>query len=435
MVSTFILIYFLSVYKLFTYKTSIDFKLPLFLFTLFFLIYNCYPYLLLEFRGINIYSWNAVGVNIEMEIINSKILILTSFFYLFFLIGCKISYYFLSNIKFKHNHKIFLKQYNFSIIIFLVIILLYIIIFYKNIFLQSLISYSNQVEIKQHGFFFFLTTLAMILFCVLLSQKKIFSFHIILFSFLITLYSFFLSDKNLLLFLFSLLFYIYYKEKNFKNLNLLKLFFFISIGLFFFLPLFSYFRVFRDVSVSNFYAWFEWFQTGSYSFLSDTGGPLLSLKLITENYVHLDTNFFHNFLSFLPSNLRELFDYYDLPTEFAKKVSPETYFKGKGYGFSVLAESYLYLKINIFLFAMFVIFAGLSYILIIQIICKKFVPHKFSFYLMTLLSVYFSFSIVRSSYASLIQSYFRFLIIFMIIYLLYLLIKNILLTSRYEIKK
>ena len=159
MVSTVILIYIFSVYKLFTYKSSIDFKLPLFLFTLFFLIYNCYPYLLLEFRGVNIYSWNAVGVNIEIEIINSKILILTLFFYLFFLIGCKISYYFLSNIKFKHN-QIFFKQYNFSIIILLVTILLYIIFFYKDIFLQSLISYSNQVEIKQYGFFFFFNKLS-----------------------------------------------------------------------------------------------------------------------------------------------------------------------------------------------------------------------------------------------------------------------------------
>ena len=419
MVSTFILIYTLSVYKLFTYKSSIDFKLSLFLFTLIFLIYNCYPYLLLELRGINFYTWNSV--NVEMKIINLKILTLTLFFYFFFLIGCKISFFFLSKIKVDYNYKIIFRKYNFSIIILLVIILLILSTIYKDIFFQNLTSYLNTIELKQYSIYFYLIYIILILFCILLSkERKVFNFYILLFACLITLYSFFSSDKNILLTLFSLLFYVYYKENNFKNLNLFKLFFFISVVLFIFLPFFSYFRTYRDV-----YNFYEWFKAGNYSFLSDPGGPLLSLKLITEDFVNLDTNFFHNFLSFLPKNLRELFDYNDLGVQFAKQMLGGNYSDGIGFGFSILAESYLYFKINFFLFIMFVVFVGFTYILAIQLISKKFVPHKFSLYIVTLLSVDLSFTISRSSYAALIQSSFRLLFIFIIIYFIYFFLKNL----------
>ena len=422
MASSIILIFTLSVYKLFTYKACNNFKLPLFFFSLLFLIYNCYPFLILDLKSTNKYYW--ASLDIEIDIINSTILLLINSFYLLFLVGYKLS--FLLTKKINPTHQIKDGLYKSVLKIVLLILFLTIFIFYNDLFFQSLISYEDNIEVGNYGLYSYLKYLFIFLFAIILSQdKKITNFRIILFVFFITFFSFFSSDKDPFLTIFVLLFYIHYNKNSFRNLNLLTSFLLLSVVLFLFLPFFTYFRTFRDID-----GFYDWFVLGNYSILSDTGGPLLSLKLITENFANLDTNFFQNFVSFLPNNVRELFAYTNLTVEFAKKVSGLNYY-GQGYGFSMIAESYLYFKKNIFLFIFFVISSGFIYNFFIQLISKKLVTQQLSFFILSVISLQLSFSIVRSSYSGLIQSSIRFLIFFAMVGLIYFFLKNI----NYKIKK
>ena len=416
MASSIILIFTLSVYKLFTYKACNSFKLPLFFFSLLFLIYNCYPFLILDLKSTNKYYW--ASLDIEIDIINSTILLLINSFYLLFLVGYKLS--FLLTKKINPTHQIKDGLYKSVLKIVLLILFLTIFIFYNDLFIRSLKSYEDNFEVSNYGLYVYLKYLFIFLFTLILSDvKKITDFRIILFTICIILLSFFSSDKNPFLLLFILLFYIHYNKNSFRNLNLLTSFLLLSVVLFLFLPFFTYFRTFRDID-----GFYDWFVLGNYSILSDTGGPLLSLKLITENFVNLDTNFFQNFVSFLPSIVRELFAYTDLPVEFAKKVSGLNYY-GQGYGFSMISESYLYFKKNIFLFIFFVISSGFVYNFSTQLIFKKLVAQKISQYLLSLISLQLSFTILRSSYTGLLQSSFRYLITFIIIFLIYNFFKSL----------
>lgn len=415
MASLFILIFTLLVYKLFTYKACNNFKLPLFFFTLLFLIYNCYPFLLLDLKYSNKYYWSSPSI--EMDIMNLKILSLLNFFYLIFLVGYKLS--FLLTEKINHIYSIKYKIYNFSLKIILLLLSVIFLIFYSDIIFRSLQSYQDNIEIGKHGLYSYLKFLFLFLFTIILCQeKKITNYRIILFIFFITLFSFFSSDKNPYLCLFILLFFIHYNKNSFKNLNLLTIFILLLIALHIFLPIFSYFRTFRDMD-----GFYEFFVSRDHILLSDTAGPLLSLKLITENLVTLDPNFFDNLISFLPGIARELFSYHDLAVEFAKIVLGPSYIDGYGFGFSMISESYLYFKKNIFLFIFFVISSGFLFNFFIQLISKKLVPQKLSLYILSAISLQLSFSIVRGSYAGLIQSSIRFLISFAMIGLIYFFLK------------
>jgi hypothetical protein len=415
MASLFILIFTLLVYKLFTYKACNNFKLPLFFFTLLFLIYNCYPFLLLDFKYSNKYHWEKLSI--QMDIMNLKILLLLNFFYLFFLVGYKLS--FLLTEKIKLTYSIKYKIYNFSLKIILLLFFAIFLIFYGDIIFRSLQSYQDNIEISKDQLYSYLKFIFLFLISIILCQeKKITNYRIILFIFFIVLFSFFSSDKDPFLHLFVLLFFIYYNKNSFNSLNLLKFSILLSIVLFIFLPFFTYFRTFRYIE-----GFYEFFVLRGEHFISDTAGPLLSLKLITENIVTLDTNFFDILISFLPHIARELFSYQDLAVEFAKIVLGPSYIDGHGFGFSMISESYLYFKKNIFLFIFFVISSGFVYNFFIQLISKTLVPQKLSLYILSAVSLQLSFSIVRDSYAALTQSSMRFLIFFAMIGLIYFFLK------------
>jgi len=416
MTSTITLIFTLLVYKIFTYKSSYDFKLLLFIFTLIFLIYNCYPFLILDLKGTNLHYFR--DVDLLLDVVNLKIVLLINSFYFFFLVGCKLSFFLTSKSGLIGNHKINFAEYKFCLKSIVLILFIVILIFYNELILYSLTSYQANISISDHGLYSFLNYLLIVLLSVLLSQeRKIFTFRIVLFFFIIIFFAFLSSNKDPLLILFSLLFFIFFNKNNFKNLNLLSIFLLLSLLLYVFLPFFSYFRVNREIS-----GFYEWFIAQNYSYLGDPAGPMLSLILIPENIINLEVNFFHNFISFLPSSLRELFNYQDLPIEFAKIVY-KNYHDGLGHAFSIIAESYLYLKKNLFVFIFFVAFQGFVYNFFIQIISKKLVPHKLSPYIILVMSILFSFSIIRGTSASLIQMSFRYLIVFLTIYLLYIFFK------------
>jgi hypothetical protein len=418
MTGTIILIFTLLLYKIFTYKSSADFKLCLFIFTLIFLIYNCFPFLILNLKATNLYDFKNVGL---VEVLNLKIVLLIASFYFFFLVGCKLSFFLIRKIGFINNYKINFEKYNFCLKNIVLILFIVILLFYNDLLLYSLESYEANISISNNGLYNYLKYLFLIILSMLLSQeKKIFTLYILFFFFSIIIFSFLTSDKNPLLILFSLTFFIFFRKKNFKNLNLLSISLILNALLYIFLPFFSYFRNFRTFS-----GFYEWFIQQNYSFLGDAGAVLLSIILIAENNVNLEINFFHNLISFLPRYVRELFNYQDLAVEFAKIVLKENYV-GQGYGFSIVAESYLYLKKDLFGFIFFVVFLGFVYIFFIQIISKKLVPHKLSFYIITVMSVLSSLSATRNSSAGLFLFSFRFLILFLILYIIYILFKNFL---------
>lgn len=410
MASSIILVLIISFYKLFSFKSENNYKLPLFIFSLFFLFYNYYPFLILDLKSSKTYFWSST--NIEMNILNFKIVMVVSFFYLLFLIGYKLS--FLLTEKIKTNYKINHVAYKFTIKATLLLLIIYYFLSYTDILIFSLGSYQNNIEISSNGFYSLLKVNIIILFSIILSDvKKLTDYRIILFTILLLLLSFFSSNKDLLLYLFILFFYIYFNQSNFRNLNLLKTFFLLSIFIFIFLPFFSYFRTFRDID-----GFYDWFLSQNYSILSDTGGPLLSLKLLTENLVTMEISFIDNLISFLPNNVRKLFDHQDLSIEFSKLVSGKNYY-GQGFGFSMVGESFLYFKKNIFLYIFFIISSGFIFNFFIQLISKKLISQKLNLYILCLNSINLSFVITRGTYASLMQASLRFLILLTIIYLIY----------------
>ena len=168
MASSIILIFTLSAYKLFTYKACNNFKLPLFFFSLLFLIYNCYPFLLLDLKSTNKYYWASFDT--EMNIINSTILLLINSFYLLFLVGYKLS--FLLTKKINPTHQIKDGLYKSVLKIVLLILFLAIFIFYNDLFFQSLISYEDNVEISNYGLYVYLKYLFIFLFTLILSDVK-----------------------------------------------------------------------------------------------------------------------------------------------------------------------------------------------------------------------------------------------------------------------
>jgi hypothetical protein len=317
------------------------------------------------------------------------------------------------------KNKINFEKYNFCLKNIVLILFFVILLFYSDLLFYSLESYEANIAISNEGLYNYLKYLFIILLSLLLSQeKKIFNY--ILFFFIVTIFSFFTSDRNPFLILFSVAFFYFFHKKNFKNLNLLSISLILNSLLYIFNPFFGYYRKLRTFS-----GFYDWFIAQNYNFLGDAGTVLLSIILIAENNVNLEINFFYNLISFLPRYIRELFNYQDVAVEFAKIVLKENYV-GQGFGFSIVAESYLYLKKGLFAFIFFVVFLGFVYIFFIQIISKKLVPHKLSFYIITVTSVLSSFSAIRTSSAGLFLFSFRFLILFLIIYIIYILFKNLL---------
>lgn len=422
------------IYFFFLRKKNFEYRLPIFIFTIFFFVYNVYPFIIFDL--IDNARW--IKLNSKVIIKNSKVAyghmhlfydfkikIYIILFYLLFLTGYFFGELFskklnLSNV---YGQKILSKSYDYS----LFLLTFFLLVIFLSIFNESLLisfqGYSENQRINKSIFAFLkYTTLFFVALCVI-SEKKFLDLKLFIYISCLILFSFATSDKGPFIIIFTIMIWrMILFSKKISVINLIILFILISLFLIIFFPIFSKFRVHRDFS----FIVFEWWYMKKILSIGDPDGALFVLSKISDNLVKIEPfNFLYNFISFLPQKLRDLFEFErSYSIEFAKAILKNEYYDGAGYSFSHIAESLIYMKHNLAYAVLFILFLGISFNLSFKML-NLIVPYKYYNYLIIYLSSVLSIQIVRSTSAGYYQELFRFLIIIYIIYVLSLLFKTI----------
>ena len=402
---------------------SPEIKLSLYIFSIFYLIFNYYPFFFLflekkTFLELGANSFVSIEPNFKLIIIY-----ISSFFLLFCSGMIFINFFFEKYIKFKvYKININYVSYKYSVYAILITIFLLFIYLYHDLISTNYTYTINQKT--NFGFYSFLKEIIIFFLTIIFFLKK--RGNIIYFSFLVFLISllFLTKDKDWLIFIFAVMVtQIYLNNKKIVNTNnFLITFLGISIFLFYFLPFFSIFRTFTFFYSLN-YSFRAVFIEG-YRVIGDPSSQLAILYLLINDVVSLKYhNVLSNFTSFLPTNLR-LYDA-DYAIKFAKEILGDGIHSGQGFSFSMLSEMIIYIKTIGYHFSFLIVFlVGTSYYFIIKLI-TLIVPKNIKIYIIVFYSCFMSFTIVRSSLSGYLQFSFRYLIVIFSIYCIHKLFLNL----------
>jgi hypothetical protein len=403
-------------YRLFLLGESYENKVVIFIFTIFYLIFFVSSYLFNAVFNLDYFILSEnISIDSNWNIYSTSTIIIS--FYALFCLGNLITNYAIKQTKVTWELKFFNPEKTntyFSLLILLISILLIFILFsyyFENLIITTK-SYHGNVR-NNFGQFVFLKELILLFLSLLILIKKSFlKCKILTFLIFVTWISFLTSDKDPLLFV--LIFFYYYvfieKKINPSVLNLLFFFLVICLILFFFLPFFSSFRV--DMSFKNAY----YHAVNKFKSFEDPGSGLSIIYLLLNDSVQLNPySYFYNFLSFLPEYARINSDY---GVDFAKNILKDSYVKGFGFSFNLLAEAIIYLKKNgIIYYSIFILFVGFFFSLSNYFLIKLF-PSKYKKFILIYIATVLSFLVVRSTSAGIYQFIGRFVIIFFIILIL-----------------
>jgi hypothetical protein len=379
------------------------YKAPLYIFTLFFVVYNFFSQIVLMFSDIQYIELNSSISLYKAEYI--KVYFYIILFYFIFCNGLIVSSM-LENKKI-HFKSINLKTYIISYKMTLATLLMFILIFFFLTYSQILFENYSYIKNQRTNFGLFALLKDLIIFLLFLFFfiKKRGLISTIFFCILIAAITFILKDKDSLLYILiaGTCYFNFFHKKKINYINFLLLLIIIFIFLYYFFPFFSIYRVegFNYAANAVFIK--------NYRTLGDPSSSFAALYMLLHDIIYLENfNFFFNITSFLPSELRLNGDYGIM---FAKQILGDDLKPGQGLSFSVLNETIVYLKAYGFIaFILIAFWAGFYFGLIIKI-CYKFSPKFLENNIIIFFSVFMSFEITRSTFAGLHQFSIRYLII------------------------